>query len=438
MDISALDATSRNRNLKKQIVFSFLLKSLGILSGLAVIPVTLNILGSEQYGIWITILSILTWIISFDIGIGNGLRNKLAASLAAGDIDDACRYISTAYFSLSVIGMVLIFIASIIIPFLNWNTIFNTDSITNEYLVKTMLVVIIPVLINFVIVIINQVLNAFQQSSLSNLVLILQNAFFLLMLWTFPVSMSLFNVAMLYSASLILSSTVITIAFYSRYPQYLPAIRWIDRTKIKEILSLGGAFFIIQLSTLFMFSTSSFLIIQLLSAEDVSTYNVTFRLFSVVTIGFNIILTPFWSAFTEASKKRDITWISNGLTKLKRTLLLVTGASIFLVIFHQGILDVWVGDNKVVPGWLLTVLMALYAFILNYSNIYSYYLNGIGQIKFQSIIAVIQAIIIIPVCLALTSVFHMGLSGIILGMIISMLPFAALGPAIANKNLKVS
>jgi O-antigen/teichoic acid export membrane protein len=119
-------------------------------------------------------------------------------------------------------------------------------------------------------------------------------------------------------------------------------------------------------------------------------------------------------------------------------LLLVTGASIFLVIFHQGILDVWVGDNKVVPGWLLTVLMALYAFILNYSNIYSYYLNGIGQIKFQSIIAVIQAIIIIPVCLALTSVFHMGLSGIILGMIISMLPFAALGPAIANKNLKVS
>ena len=50
-------------------------------------------LGDEKYGIWATILSFISWIYYCDLGIGNGLRNKLASTIVIGDKEASKKYL---------------------------------------------------------------------------------------------------------------------------------------------------------------------------------------------------------------------------------------------------------------------------------------------------------------------------------------------------------
>jgi len=436
MVISELNAKLRTQNLNKQIILSFILKILSMALGFLVIPKTLSILGDNQYGIWLTILSVVTWLVTFDVGIGNGLRNKLTEALSVDDIITSQKLISTAYIALGCIGLFIIVLTVCIYPFLNWNVVFNTKLITNSELGLTMFVITIAIIVNFVISIINQVMNAFQLAAYTNILSVLQSFLFLSFLYILNYNHDLFTVTKVYSSCLIFSGLFVSFFFFNNKREYIPRLKFFEIKKVKEILKLGGGFFIIQIATVFMFSITSMLIIQLLKPADVTTYNVAFRLFSILTLVFSLIVTPYWSAFTEANRKGDFTWIKNAIFKLHIVLGIFILGALLLILFHQSILDLWLGKNKVVPGWSVAITMGIYAIILNWSNIYSHYLNGIGKLRLQTIIAVVQAIAIIPLCLLFTNYFSFGLFGIMLSMALCMLPFAIVGPIITYKTLK--
>src|SRR5438876_10388425 len=74
----------RTIRIKKNIFSSFLLKSASIFIGMIMVPMTINYVNPTQYGIWLTLSSMISWFSFFDIGLGNGLKNKLAAANASG------------------------------------------------------------------------------------------------------------------------------------------------------------------------------------------------------------------------------------------------------------------------------------------------------------------------------------------------------------------
>ena len=71
----------RNVSLRKNILFSAVLKVIGLATSLMIVPVTLNYLNNEVYGIWLTMSSVLYWFAYFDIGLGNGMRNYLTEAI---------------------------------------------------------------------------------------------------------------------------------------------------------------------------------------------------------------------------------------------------------------------------------------------------------------------------------------------------------------------
>ena len=98
----------RSVKAKKQFGYSFIVKAMSIAIGLAFVPLLLNVLDAERYGIWLTISSIITWFTFFDIGLGNGLRNKLAEAIATGKEELARVYVSTTYAILGIVcGLLL-------------------------------------------------------------------------------------------------------------------------------------------------------------------------------------------------------------------------------------------------------------------------------------------------------------------------------------------
>ena len=56
----------------------------------------LKYLDSSEYGIWLAIFSTVTWINFFDLGVGNGLRNRLTMCFAKNNIIQAKKFIGSA------------------------------------------------------------------------------------------------------------------------------------------------------------------------------------------------------------------------------------------------------------------------------------------------------------------------------------------------------
>jgi len=72
----------RTHNYVRQIKGAVVYKAVAMAASFLAIPLMIRYLGQEQFGVWSTLLTVMSWIVFFDLGVGNGLRNKVAEALA--------------------------------------------------------------------------------------------------------------------------------------------------------------------------------------------------------------------------------------------------------------------------------------------------------------------------------------------------------------------
>ena len=155
---------------KKNILISFISKGLSILIGFLIVPLTLNYVGDVEYGIWLTIASIISWFSFFDIGLGNGLRNKLAEALAQDDIEKANIYISSAYALIAVIAIIMFLSFFLFANFISWNSALNTNDIANDVLYKIVVIVFFFFCLGFILSLLSSILQAMQKYYINNII----------------------------------------------------------------------------------------------------------------------------------------------------------------------------------------------------------------------------------------------------------------------------
>ena len=136
---------------KKNIAASFIIKGILLAVGFVKVPIFLDYLSTMKYGVLITILSLVNWLNYFDFGLGHGLRNNLAISIANNDIIRAKRLISTAYVSFTLLVIALFIILVPITFFINWNSLLNVSVISNQELHLCVLIVLVTFLLRFVL-----------------------------------------------------------------------------------------------------------------------------------------------------------------------------------------------------------------------------------------------------------------------------------------------
>lgn len=430
-DLAIFNANNRTKNIRLQVFLSFFLRSLSIFLNFYVVRLTIGYLGNDLYGLWIVLLSIISWLSLFDVGIGNGLRNKLTISLTNNDNENSRSYISTSYIILSCIGFVLILLFLACIYFVDWVLIFNSSLLNNGEYRLMMLLFSFSIVFSFVLGLINSILNAYQQPALTNIISILTNLFFILSLIFFKsfFSSNIIKIVFIYCVSLILSHLLFTFYFFKLHKEVTPSFNYFSRSKIKDILSLGGSFFVIQIAVLLIFTVDNYIILQLLGTEQVSIYNIVFKLFSIFTVAFGIIIAPMWSAFTEANEKNDFVWMKETIKKLNLIFLVVILGTIVMLVIYQDILDIWLpANNQITPPFNLIIAFSLFVAISIWNNIYSFFLNGIGMVKMQMITAVFGALINVPLAIFFVKNLSLGLVGVVYAMCISLILFSILAP----------
>jgi O-antigen/teichoic acid export membrane protein len=429
---------ARSVKVKKNIVYSFIIRSFNILISFLLVPLTINYVNPTQYGIWLTLSSILGWFSFFDIGFGNGLRNKFAEAVALGKYKLARVYVSTTYALVLLIAIFLFLVLTAVNLFVDWNSILNSTDISATEIRSVSSILIFFFSLQLVLQLITVIQVANQEPAKAGLIKFGAN--FLVLCGTFALvhftKGNLFRLSIItYCLPAILFVVCSVWLFKNRYRQYAPDFKLVQLRFGKPLILLGVKFFLIQIAFILLYQSSNIIITQMQGPAAVTEYNIVFKYFSAVPMILTIIITPFWSAFTDAWFKKDVSWISKIVQNLIRIWYGLLFIILLMVIFADEAYYFWIGDS-VKPSSTLTYAIAIYTVVNTWNTIFSYLLNGIGKIKLQLILSLSGSVIHIPLAIFLSRRF--GIEGVILSTAFVSLVNAILLPIQYRRLMKSS
>ena len=366
------------------IIYSFAYKGISILIGFAYVPLLLTYLSQEKYGVWLTLTSILGWFSFFDIGLGNGLRNKLTIALANKDFNLGKIYVSTTYALLTLIFGGLLLIFNLLNYFIPWANILNTTSFKFIDLYWLTSIVFSLFLIRFVVQLISVIYFANQKPSFVDLMNTMGQvlSFFLV----------LFLVKLTNESDIILFGFIISfipllillvfsfVSFNGKYKFIAPSISYVDFKYKNELFNLGAKFFFLQISSIIIFSTSNFFIAHFYGSKEVTVYNVAYKYFQMPIMIYTIIASPIWSAITDAFAKDDNIWLRKTIKRMNYISILFVVGIIIMLFCSNWIFSIWLG-NKIYVPFGLSLALAIFTSIQIIFTPYSIFVNATGKIK---------------------------------------------------------
>lgn len=394
-------------------------KGLSIILSLCFLPLFLSCFDRVEYGIWVTILSLINWIGFFDMGLGQGLRNKLAESMALKNYRLAKEYVSTTYAVISLIFLSIICLFFLLYPFFDWYRIVNAPESLSREINIVILVVFVTTIITFILRLLVFVLYGLQKPGVVSDIGLLTHAVSLVSVF---IAIKCFYISSLIVFSLIM--TLIPIIIYLiytiwlyvvKYPFLMPKLNYVRKKHFRALIGIGFFFFLIQLANIVMAQSNNLIISKVLGPEHVGEFQVAFQYMSVLTMIFYIVTTPYWSAVTDAYAKKDYSWIQKSVRDLNMIFLAVFTLAILMNVLSRFVFHIWIGD-KIDVHYIVVFLMSLYILIQAYGNIYISIINGIGKIRLQFIVVLFSSIIYLPLALFMTRTY--GLEGLLISMII--------------------
>lgn len=410
---------TKDRKLLLSTGMNFILKPISMVIQLLYTPLLINYLEEEQYGVWITILSIVNWITTFDIGVGNGMRNVLSVEISRNEHDEAKRTVSTAYRMLSLVVLLLFIGCSVVGSFLNWNRIINTDlSITPVIFVSFFFVCI-----NFILSLYATVLYALQKSELTSLANVVIQVICLLgviILNFCSVHMDkLMIMAFLFGLSCVLVSAIYSACIWHKFPYLKPQINKYDKGKVREITSIGIKFFVIQIAAIVLYTTDNIIISHIFEPSRVTAYSTANKIFLFPFTLFMALLTPMWSRFTVEMDRGNYFWMKKMVNKMLGVWIIFSIGVLCVVPIFRFISKIWLHRELNYDKGLI-IVFAIYSILYMYSGIFSTVINGTGNINLQMIVAVISAIINVPLSIFFAKGMGMETTGVALGTVLSL------------------
>ena len=144
---------------------------------------------------------------------------------------------------------------------------------------------------------------------------------------------------------------------------------------------------------------------------------------------FSVVCMPFWNATTDAYTRGDMDWIRTANKHMNRMIIVIALGLLVMILVSPWVYDIWIGNKSHVP-LKMTIMMALYIFLLILSMRYSYFLNGIGALRLQMYMTV-MTIVFIPLAWGVSYITHsiiwfMGVMGFCIApsILVNMLQFS--------------
>lgn len=364
------------------------------------VPLTVEYLGEERFGIWMTVASIAGMLSFLDFGVGNGMVSQVARFRVEEQGKNLRNTVTRGLIILSGIGALVAAVLSglnELFPLVDFVKLETDAAKRDTELLCSLFIILfaISIPLNGIL----KILSGMQLSWVSNLVRALSSL------------ISIFAVIYLagieaepgyllfatYGVQVLAPLVVIPYFVMKKLFGPLSACRWSEaREQYAQLFQIGGLFLALQIGIMCGWGADALIVSTLSGVAAVAQFAVAQRLFQLVRIPLTIINTPLWAAYADAYAHGDIKFIRRTLAaSLLLTTALGTAISAVVLYSSEWILDVWLGDKIEVSRGLL-IGFAVWKVVESIGNSLSMALNGLHIVKEQVISVVMLCLLVLP------------------------------------------
>lgn len=411
--IKKLLSDKDERNLIINILMAFLVKGLSLIVSLYSMPLYIRYFNNNVVlGVWYTILSILSWISIFDLGMTNGLRNYFTKAYSENDRLNAKKYVTSTYVSLTLIVIPIVIIGSICIPFLDLNSFFkvSSDLIETKSLIISMIILLFGLGANFVLRSITSIIYAIQKSSVNNFISLIISILPLVYILIAPsgtLSNNVIRLSIVHIVAINLPLIVATIIlFKTKCKEYNPSLKYFDMNVAKKTLNMGMKFFFAQIFFMFLISTNELFITRIFSPSYVVMYSAYNKIFMLIGSLFMLALTPLWSKVTKDITEKKYIKIKKTNRALYSISAMAVVAEFILILALQWIFDVWLKDSTFDVDIRTALIFALFGGLFIFNIVLTTVANGMGELGTQALFYGVGAALKIPIIIIFKNIYN--------------------------------
>lgn len=352
---------------------------------LITVRITLAYMGTAIYALWATVNTLFSLMTYADMGLGNGLQTRLSQETGNKENFRGRAIVSSTYFVLTVIAIILGLILCFIFPRLDWVSIVGVEGKDMETLTsRIVLAIIIPKIISIPLSLIRRCQNAMQDG-------------FVAYMW--QAFSSLLSLASIYitilldrgAVAVILVSSCIpiviyifnSITYFKKNRAIKPTLKDVQSKESLIMLKIGLGFFILSLLNAIGLNMDNYIVARAASLESVTSFSIALRVTQMLNIACTILSAPLWAANGEALVSGDVKWVKQTTKKMSYfSIAIVIFAAMILLPFGPQIFTLWLGHDIGINRILLLGLI-LMQLAFSFVSPYFMVLNASGRVKLQ-------------------------------------------------------
>lgn len=352
------------------------------------VPLLLYVLGTNSYGTWVTLTSLIGFISLLNLGVGDSLRNSVAAMNSTSREFVGHEFVGF-FQMLCGIALLSIFVFSFLIPYAE----IDIESRSAAWILYTPLLLLLPLMMAS---------NVLQGARATGLQAVLQSMStwlffgFVLILFWLQKTPSLEVMALAWSSFYAIG--LLSIFFLGLRVLQLPisSLTKLSLTKFpKGRLKVGFEFLALQLASLVLYGLGNSIIFSQLGPIEVARYDVLNKIFQVALSLYTIMIGVMWSEIAKARAAADEIALARMLRMLAGAAILFAVACLSIAFYVPLIIDQWT-QHRIQVSTLEALSVAVLVAIQSLAYVGAVFMNAFEKIRPQIILAFFSIALMIP------------------------------------------
>ena len=386
-------ANSRNTRAALTAASSVGAKGLAGLITLISIPLTLHYLGAERFGLWMTIASLQSVFAFADFGLGNGVLNTVAEAYGHGDLSLVSRAVRSAVVLQSLVAAGLLALFWLLASFVSWPKLLHVTGAVAAREVRPAILIFASIFfVRSVVQVVQQAQYGLQMGFVANAWTAAGNILALLGLVIAAHRHAGIPVLCLVVSGLpVLSGAMNATWWLSSRPNVPQA----GETSVPghsrllaRMMHVGLLFFLLQVAAALNLGIDPLIVNAVLGPKAVATFSVVQKPFELLSILLLLLLQPLWPAYREAVVSGDTGWVRSTFRRaFLVTLALSSCIALVMAFVGRPLIALWTGHTLRPPEALILAYCAAHLFLATQTPL-AFFLNGLGRIRFQLLLAI--------------------------------------------------
>lgn len=359
---------------------------------------TLPYLGTERFGVWMTIASFAGMLTFLDLGIGNTLTNRIASISREDKTTELRDAIGGGLGTLAIIAVfvgAILYTVALVLPWESLIKVHQTGAL--EEAKHTARIFTILFAVSIFTTGIQKIFAGLQRSFEAHLSGTLGSLLSLCGLWVATHYHAGPPQLLLVTFGFQLLSSTLLLALIIKRGQL--AFHVIPRATVAEapkLLHTGSLFFVLQIGTMIGWGADQLIISSTLGAAQVAIYSVVQRLFQFVGQPLAMFNAPLWAAYANAVAEQDKRFIRRTLKRSMTITFVISSIGVaLLIVVGPRLVSIWTKNSLTVP-FLVYMVYGIWVIFDSCGNALAMFMNGNGVVRPQVVTVVILSAIAVP------------------------------------------